>query len=103
MLTAYAKDPRPSHSLNVVDNSTHVKRESQFKAIYPHALVNSSRIAMDDSTDGLDALREFDEAPFAVTLGDRQVMVEAIHPIQPEFLIAVRCTDTRGADAITIN
>ncbi len=62
-----ASDPRPSHILNVVDNSTHVKRESQFKAIYPHALVNSSRIAMDDSTEGFDALRDFDEQPFEVT------------------------------------
>jgi hypothetical protein len=55
------------------------------------------------STDGLDALREFDEAPFAVTLNGRTVMVEVHPPIRPEFIIATRCTDTRGADAITIN
>jgi hypothetical protein len=34
------------------------------------------------STEGLDALREFDEQPFAVTLGGRQVMVDA-HPAPP--------------------
>jgi hypothetical protein len=75
--------PRPSHPVKVVDKSTSVNRESHFKAIYPHALVNSSRIAMDDSTEGLDALREFDEQPFAVTVNGRTVVVAPVPPALP--------------------
>ncbi len=75
MLTAYAKDPRPSHTLKVVDNSLDVNRESHFGACF-------APYACGDSTEGLDALREFDEQPFAVTLGGRQVMVE-VHPAPP--------------------
>jgi hypothetical protein len=79
MLTAdpASRTPVPSHPVKVVDNSTAVNSESHFETIAHHGFVSSSRIAKLDSTDAIDALREFDAEPFAVTVNGRLVMMPA--------------------------
>ena len=61
MRTAYAQSPRSSHKPKVVDKSLAVNRESRFDAPF-------ATYACERSIDGLDALRDFDDEPFAVTL-----------------------------------
>ncbi len=87
MLTAYAKDPRPSHNRNVVDNSTHVKRESHYWAKNKHSHRNESRSAMGCATGACGALRFASDAPFAVTLADGAVAMMHAPPAAVPLII----------------